>query len=351
MIELLENITARVECVDKIGTAFLISKSVAMTAFHVVRDNPQDILLTFKNGTTLKATVHELIDDEYKTKDIALLILEKSIADISLIDLCCADIHVKDIWVSRGFPAGKMSGENIFGTGNVVQQVHSNLKDGKYNIELNHENKFDSYSGVSGAPVVIYNTIVGIINSELTQKGTTRELMALSSIHFKDLTTRCGIEMRESYPDEHSLKDDVIGATLFDQTKPSDIRALREKLRAVYEDISEHRLNKYCRDVATGIEETQRHNPHQIQSMKYRIFEACQDVLIGFIESRSESKLSQQEIDNLLESFTMKAEEIIIDKSKDYHYPLTNRDILRKMVLDLIDTCYLSFDEEGIYDE
>lgn len=189
MIELLENITAKVECNDKIGTAFLISTSVAMTAYHVIKDNPQNILLTFKNGITFKATIHELIDHEYKVKDIALLILENPVNNISLIDLCCADIHVKDTWTSRGFPAGKEDGENLFGISNVVQQVHNDLKDGKYNIELNHENKFDSYSGVSGAPLVIYGAIVGMINSELIQTGKTRELKALSSIHFRDLIT------------------------------------------------------------------------------------------------------------------------------------------------------------------
>lgn len=354
MVERIENITARVQCGDengKIGTAFLITPSIAMTAYHVVKDNPDHILLTFKTGCDINATIHELIEEKHKCLDVVLLELDKPIDNVSLVDLCCADIHPGDKWISRGFPSGKEGGENLFGQDKVVQQVHSTLKNGKYNIELNHDKKYDSYAGVSGAPLVISQTIVGIINSELNQNGKSIELNALSINYFDDLMQGANVIINESYPNTNSLKEDVIGSDRFSKTKPSDIRALKEKLLAVYNDISTHRINKYSRDVATGIEETQRYNQHQIQAMKYRIFETCQDVLLNFVESRSKNELTQQEIDTLLDSFTNKAEEIILDKSKDYHYPLANKDILRKIVLDLIDTCYLSFDEEGIYDE
>lgn len=354
MIEYLENIIAKVQCGDeskKTGTAFLISTSVAITAYHVVKDNPQKILLIFRSGEVINATIHEFIKEEHKAKDIALLVLEKTVDNISLIDFCCADVHAGDKWISRGFPAGKEDGENLFSNDNIVQQVYPDLKNGKYNIDLNHDKKFESYAGVSGAPLVISRTIVGVINSELNQTGKSIELKALSLNHFKDLIIGCNVKINEVYLSSTSLNEDTSGAELFDKTKPSDVRILKDKLQAVCKNISERRINKYSRDVATGIEETQRYNPQQIQAMKYRIFEVCQEVLLNFVEGRSENELSQQEIDNLLDSFTNKAEEIILDKSKDYHYPLTNRDILRKMILDLIDTCYLSFDEEGVYDE
>lgn len=83
--------------------------------------------------------------------------------------------------------------------------------------------------------------------------------------------------------------------------------------------------------------------------MKYRIFDVCQEELMEFYESREENILSVSEINSLIERYTNRAVLIIEDKSKDYIYPLKNRDILRKTVLALIDECYLSFDKEGIY--
>ncbi|AWG25587.1 hypothetical protein [Flavobacterium kingsejongi] len=54
-------------------------------------------------------------------------------------------------------------------------------------------------------------------------------------------------------------------------------------------------------------------------------------------------------INELIEKYTQKACLIIEEKSKDYSYPLKNKDLLKKIVLALINDCYLSFDEKGIY--
>lgn len=37
--------------------------------------------------------------------------------------------------------------------------------------------------------------------------------------------------------------------------------------------------------------------------------------------------------------------------SADYNYPLKSESSLREIVLALIDECYLSFDEKGLYEE
>ncbi|MDY3547430.1 hypothetical protein PG291_02285 [Riemerella anatipestifer] len=84
--------------------------------------------------------------------------------------------------------------------------------------------------------------------------------------------------------------------------------------------------------------------------MKYRIFEVCQDELIEFCEINDTSKeIDMGLINQLIDKYTVRASSIIEEKSKDYYYPLRNKDLLKKVVLALINDCYLSFDEKGIY--
>ena len=71
---------------------------------------------------------------------------------------------------------------------------------------------------------------------------------------------------------------------------------------------------------------------------------------MNLVECDSVINLSGKDIEEIIEKYTDKAEYIIKERSKDYYYSgISNRDTLRKIVLDLIDECYLAFDEEGIY--
>lgn len=149
-------------------------------------------------------------------------------------------------------------------------------------------------------------------------------------------------------PDIRKL-DDISAIEGWEITVPTDIRNITDKLKSVCDSIQEYRINKYCRDIAIGKVELSKHSERDISAMKYRIFDVCQEELIEFFENREENILSVSEINSLIERYTNRAVLIIEDKSKDYKYPLKNRDILRKTVLALIDECYLSFDEEGIY--
>lgn len=148
---------------------------------------------------------------------------------------------------------------------------------------------------------------------------------------------------------DNQMDDDYSAIEEWERTTPTDIRNITEKLKSVCDTIQQVRISKYCRDIAAGKVELSRHSERYVSAMKYRIFEVCQDELIKFSETRINNQLSVSEINELLDNYTNRAFEIIEDKSKDYIYPLKNRDILKKIVLALIDECYLSFDEEGIY--
>lgn len=166
------------------------------------------------------------------------------------------------------------------------------------------------------------------------------KLERISNLITKDILSN--IHVNQKNDDNSAIEE-------WERTTPTDIRNITYKLKSVCSDIQQARITKYCRDIASGKIELSLHSERYVSAMKYRIFEVCQDELIEYYETRTDSQLSVSEINEILDKYTNRAFEIIEDKSKDYIYPLKNKDILKKIVLALIDECYLSFDEEGIY--
>ncbi len=144
--------------------------------------------------------------------------------------------------------------------------------------------------------------------------------------------------------------EDLTASEEWVKTIPKDFRDFTDKIKNVYSEIREVRIQKYCRDIASGEVELDSYSEREVSSIKYRIFEVCQDELIDFTEKRSVKNLSIEEINEIIEKYTNRSIKIIEERSIDYAYPFKNKDTLRKIVLALINDCYLSFDEEGIYE-
>jgi len=157
-------------------------------------------------------------------------------------------------------------------------------------------------------------------------------------------------QINPSLYDSYSKNRDLSGTENWDNLENKDIRNFSDKLTEVCPEINNLRIIKYSRDIASGEAELSRFSEREVRAMKYRIFEVCQDELIEFCEVNDTSKsINISNINALIEKFTTKACTIIEEKSKDYSYPLKNRDLIKKIVLALINDCYLSFDEKGIY--
>jgi hypothetical protein len=150
--------------------------------------------------------------------------------------------------------------------------------------------------------------------------------------------------------DHYRKNEDSSATDEYDSLEQKDIRNFNDKFLAVCPEINNLRLIKYSRDIASGEAELSKFSERQIRSMKYRIFEVCQEELIDFCEQYdTDNKIDLKVINQLIDRYTEKACAIIEEKSKDYSYPLKNKDLLKKIVLALINDCYLSFDEKGIY--
>ena len=175
------------------GTGFLISNTFILTAFHVVNGSKK-LKVTFYDKEELDVTLHELIDDKYKELDIAILKLSKSIdfyEDIKIVD---SNLTPKTCWISRGYPKIQdTTGTNLIKDDNIINQQLPELFKNKIDLQLDIGYTFDSYSGLSGAPLVVNNNIVGLINSQLLEQGSSKQLHALSVKHFKCLLEKLQI--------------------------------------------------------------------------------------------------------------------------------------------------------------
>ena len=151
---------------------------------------------------------------------------------------------------------------------------------------------------------------------------------------------------------EEKLDDDLSSSGAWERlSKPEDIRNLRDKFLEVCSNFSSSKLNKYNRNLVEGKSEQSNYDDRDISSLKFIIFDKCQDRLIDFYELNQDKKyLSNQEVEDFINNYIVDAKQIILDKQQVYNYPKVTDDFIKKLVFDLIDECFLSFDEKGIYD-
>jgi hypothetical protein len=126
----------------------------------------------------------------------------------------------------------------------------------------------------------------------------------------------------------------------------SDSRNIRDKIVSVCADYSEKKINQHALKVTRSmIEQSSFASDKSLLSLKYRVFEHCQDFLIKYFEAKqNENALSEQEIDSLLSSLNAEANTVIHSLSTNFTYTHNNQRLIDGLILELFDSCYLAFD-------
>jgi len=152
---------------------------------------------------------------------------------------------------------------------------------------------------------------------------------------------------------KENVVDDPTSSNIWNElSKPEDIRNLRDKFIAVCSDFPIPKLSKYNRNLTEGKSEQAIYDDRDISSLKFIIFDKCQDRLIDFYqENQNKVSFNREDVEEFINNYILDAKEIIRDKQQVYNYPKVTDDFIKKLVLDLIDECFLSFDEKGIYDD
>ena len=155
-------------------------------------------------------------------------------------------------------------------------------------------------------------------------------------------TTEYQIELifRKAESHDELIKKDPVWKGWESIDVPDDTRNLQEKVFAVCGSFDEKEIKRLTRRAcAAKIEE--RDSGKDYLSLKYRVLEACEEVIHSKVSS---SEITQERIAQIFEELKEKSKESIEELKKDFNYPINNAHSIKGIVLDLFDSCYLSFD-------
>jgi len=219
-----EKATVKIICGNEYGSGFLISEDTLITASHVILNHIED-----------EEAIKVEVLDEGNGEDIQLegdLIEYDSEADVAIIKLAqsfkfflplkISEIRYESIWKAYGYPYNETDGGWFKGA--VKQQNNSK----PYDVELQCSN-YDSdtdYNGLSGAPLVIEDKVVGILTWSIVDG-----FGAISISKIKSFLASQGIKFdREKNIDE--LPDGLIKELEDIASNENVITRLQEKLNA-----------------------------------------------------------------------------------------------------------------------
>ncbi|MGN7414110.1 pentapeptide repeat-containing protein [Paenibacillus sp. SAF-068] len=177
MVDFSPTFIGQLECGEKRGTAFMISDSLALTAYHTLEYyDSEEIKISFPYNENLHVTA-KLIN---KINDVALLSIDGLLQIENSFLLAGEKILPDKEWSTFGYPASREPTGGRF-TGKVT--LDNLVGDKTYNIDLNvNEGKNGLvFDGLSGAPLIIDNHIVGVITVE--KNGKALGATSLSSIN------------------------------------------------------------------------------------------------------------------------------------------------------------------------
>ncbi|QJC87672.1 hypothetical protein K1Y82_04030 [Bacillus inaquosorum] len=125
---------------------------------------------------------------------------------------------------------------------------------------------------------------------------------------------------------------------------PSDKRNLNEKIEAVTKTYSKKKLGMFARKIGAVKLELSKIDSKDKGAYQYRIYDACEERLMEMLESHDGQDVEPRVVDGWVDELVSYAETYLDEKSKDFIYPFKNKDTLRNTILELFDSCYLSFD-------
>jgi len=321
-------------------------KCYVLTAYHNIEDSVEndekiDLLNDENKPYTLVGKPYcdikndfALLEIEYIHKDTPIVKYDKNISP-------------DDKIIFMGYPdKGEGKREDLSGKINEWNRTKTAIKVLEENIQgsfVVKEKTIEIIVGFSGSGVFKKDgqelTLIGILKSSPEEDCDYKEFSCvpiekiLEFIQYKNLA-------------EKNFANPLVSA--WNNLEPKNARNLKDKLE-VCTNIRLARIQHYNRMVTLGkSEQSTNYSLRDISSIKYMIWEKCHEELMDFIDE--EKILTFKKMKNLLNRYLIKAKQIIEDKKEEYKYSSFSDDIIEKIILDLIDECYLSFDEDGIYE-
>lgn len=182
------SIVVPVRCGSERGTAFFISPTKLLTAFHVVAEyvaDDSDIFISV-NGITAECTCEELA----KGRDIAILTCVSYKNECSPYSLLASDCRKGQVLSIVGYPEELGNGVDAFSFSVVNVRTITSIPN-QFDIVVRRIDSFalSTYMGMSGAPVINdFGSVVGVVTDELYNSlGYTSILSVMENLAEKGI--------------------------------------------------------------------------------------------------------------------------------------------------------------------
>lgn len=182
------SIVVPVRCGSERGTAFFISPTKLLTAFHVVAEyvaDDSDIFISV-NGITAECTCEELA----KGRDIAILTCVSYKNECSPYPLLASDCKKGQVLSVVGYPEELGNGVDAFSFSVVNVRTITSIPN-QFDIVVRRIDSFvlSTYMGMSGAPVINdFGSVVGVVTDELYNSlGYTSILSVMENLAEKGI--------------------------------------------------------------------------------------------------------------------------------------------------------------------
>lgn len=190
----IQKLTGKIKVNSEIvGTGFLITNNIVVTARHVVHKNrfgepsEKEIIFIINANEVIGRTLN-LIDAYNKNIDVVFIELCNPVLDIDLTKLIKSKKTIIDYtFNSYGFPNESIEG--FYFEGVVTSDIYVN---NEYDISLKVKEEYFlcSYNGLSGAPICINDFLVGFIIAQETEKNLFGLSFALIENKLPDLSNK-----------------------------------------------------------------------------------------------------------------------------------------------------------------
>lgn len=140
---------------------------------------------------------------------------------------------------------------------------------------------------------------------------------------------------------------------LWNQIQLTDKRGLVEKINAICTSYPDLKIDGLARKASAGLLFHQKASTDKrVISVRYRVYDCAKEALDEFILANGNAQLTVQTLDQKINEVVEVTYQKITELSKDYDYPISNKETIREIVLELVDSCYLAFDDpKGTADE
>ncbi|MEC0710134.1 hypothetical protein P8881_21625 [Bacillus haynesii] len=191
----LEKAVCRLTCgegnqCDK-ATAFLISPDLAVTATHAIQEyylDQKEIKLEFLNiaSKPIIRTATPLEGTEIENTPIRILKLNESVNYDVHLSFSDYRAEKDDNYETYGYPKVKWD-VGQWTKSQVLRRINNDMTQTyDWDIDLNHESNIENFEGLSGAPLIIDQMLVGVV---LAQSSANSKAISLGSISIQKIKT------------------------------------------------------------------------------------------------------------------------------------------------------------------